>query len=166
MNLIESWVTRDRYRVVFTEFGLGVLRYGRRQPHREKDSGMTSEPGSAFDAGITTRRQVMGDEFVDRALARTSGTESEPIQRFVTEHVWDAVWNRPGLSRRDRSLVTLGILIALRATEELKAHFQIARQNGLTDDELAEVIYHASGYAGFPAAATAKNVAVEALFTK
>ena len=108
MNLIESWVTRDRYRVVFTEFGLGVLRYGRRQPHREKDSGMTSEPGSAFDAGITTRRQVMGDEFVDRALARTSGTESEPIQRFVTEHVWDAVWNRPGLSRRDRSLLNLG----------------------------------------------------------
>jgi len=82
------------------------------------------------------------------------------------ENIFGRLWTREGLSRRDRSLVTLGILITLRATEELKAHFRIARQNGLTDEELAEVIYHASGYAGFPAAATAKNVAVEALFEK
>jgi 4-carboxymuconolactone decarboxylase len=75
------------------------------------------------------------------------------------ENIFGRLWTREGLSRRDRSLVTLGILITLRATEELKAHFRIARQNGLTDEELAEVIYHASGYAGFPAAATAKNVA-------
>jgi 4-carboxymuconolactone decarboxylase len=80
------------------------------------------------------------------------------------ENIFGRLWTREGLSRRDRSLVTLGILITLRATEELKAHFRIARQNGLSDEELAEVIYHASGYAGFPAAATAKNVAVEALF--
>ena len=80
------------------------------------------------------------------------------------ENIFGRLWTREGLSRRDRSLVTLGILITLRATEELKAHFRIARQNGLTDEELAEVIYHASGYAGFPAAATAKNVAEEALF--
>jgi 4-carboxymuconolactone decarboxylase len=71
-----------------------------------------------------------------------------------------------GLSRRDRSLVTLGILITLRASDELKFHFQIARSNGLTDEELAEVIYHASGYAGFPAANTAKSVAVEAFASK
>jgi 4-carboxymuconolactone decarboxylase len=82
------------------------------------------------------------------------------------ENIFGRLWTREGLSRRDRSLVTLGILITLRATEEMKAHFRIARQNGLTDEELAEVIYHASGYAGFPAAATAKNVAVEALFKK
>lgn len=78
------------------------------------------------------------------------------------ENVFGRLWTREGLSRRDRSLVTLGILIALRADQELKAHFKIARTNGLTDEELAEVIYHASGYAGFPAAATAKNVAEEA----
>jgi 4-carboxymuconolactone decarboxylase len=82
------------------------------------------------------------------------------------ENIFGRLWTREGLSRRDRSLVTLGILITLRATEELKAHFRIARQNGLSDEELAEVIYHASGYAGFPAAATAKNVAVEALFNE
>jgi len=78
------------------------------------------------------------------------------------ENVFGRLWTREGLSRRDRSLVTLGILIALHSTDELKAHFKIARTNGLTDDELAEVIYHASGYAGFPAAATAKGVAVKA----
>lgn len=82
------------------------------------------------------------------------------------ESVFGRLWTREGLSRRDRSLVTLGILIALRATEEMNAHFRIARQNGLSDDELAEVIYHASGYAGFPAAATARNVAAEALSTQ
>ena len=82
------------------------------------------------------------------------------------ENIFGRLWTREGLSSRDRSLVTLGILITLRASEELKAHFRIARQNGLSDEELAEVIYHASGYAGFPAAATAKNVAVEALFDK
>lgn len=79
------------------------------------------------------------------------------------ESIFGKLWTREGLSRRDRSLVTLGILIALRASDEMKAHFKIARTNGLTDEELAEVIYHASGYAGFPAAATARSIAVEAL---
>lgn len=79
------------------------------------------------------------------------------------ENVFGKLWTREGLSRRDRSLVTLGILIALRADQELKFHFKIARTNGLTDEELAEVIYHASGYAGFPAANTAMAVAREAL---
>jgi 4-carboxymuconolactone decarboxylase len=79
------------------------------------------------------------------------------------ESVFGKLWTRHGLGRRERSLVTLGILIALRATDELDAHFKIARTNGLTDDELAEVIYHASGYAGFPAASTARNIAARAL---
>lgn len=78
------------------------------------------------------------------------------------ENIFGRLWTREGLSRRDRSLVTLGILIALRADEELKNHFRIGRTNGLTDDELAEVIYHASGYAGFPAANSAKAAAVAA----
>ncbi len=78
------------------------------------------------------------------------------------ENVFGRLWTRDGLSRRDRSLVTLGILIALRASDELVAHFQIARTNGLTDDELAEVVYQATGYAGFPAANTAKAAAMEA----
>ena len=79
------------------------------------------------------------------------------------ESVFGRLWTRDGLSKRERSLVTLGILIALRATEELHVHFKIARNNGLTDDELAEVIYQATAYAGFPAASTARNIAAEAL---
>jgi 4-carboxymuconolactone decarboxylase len=78
------------------------------------------------------------------------------------ESVFGSLWARDGISRRDRSLVTLGILIALRASDELEAHFQIARTNGLTDEELAEVIYHATGYAGFPAANTARTAAERA----
>lgn len=73
------------------------------------------------------------------------------------------LWGREGLSRRDRSLVTLGILIALRAHDGLGIHFKIARTNGLTDDEIEEAVYHASGYAGFPAASTACRIAREAL---
>lgn len=123
----------------------------------------TSEPESAFDAGIATRRQVMGDEFVDRALARTSGTESESIQRFVTEHVWDAVWNRPGLSRRDRSLLNLGMLTALRAHEELAGHVRGGLNNGLTREEIVEAIIHATGYCGAPAALSAMRVVQQVL---
>ncbi|WP_234814512.1 carboxymuconolactone decarboxylase family protein [Mycolicibacterium porcinum] len=81
------------------------------------------------------------------------------------DNVFGRLWGREGLSRRDRSLVTLGILIALRATDELKSHFPIARRNGLTDDEIAEVIYHCSSYAGFPAAATARSSVAEAVLS-
>ena len=77
------------------------------------------------------------------------------------DNVFGRLWTREGLNHRDRSLVTLGILIALRATDELKIHFQIARNNGLSEDEIAEVIYHSSGYAGFPAANTACKLARE-----
>ena len=82
------------------------------------------------------------------------------------ESVFGRLWTRPGLSRRDRSLVTLGILIALRSDEELESHFRIGKQNGLTEDQLAEVIYHSVGYAGFPAANGAKAAATRALKKK
>ena len=111
-----------------------------------------------MSAGTTTRRQVMGDEFVDRAIARTAGTESETLQQHVTEHVWDAVWNRPGLTRRDRSLLNLGILTALRAHEELAGHTRGALNNGLTRDEIVEAIVHTTGYCGAPAALSAMRV--------
>lgn len=81
------------------------------------------------------------------------------------ESVFGRLWTRKGLSKRDRSLVTLGMLIALRSSDELTAHFRIARTNGLSDDELAEVVYHATGYAGFPAANTAR-IAAERAFAE
>lgn len=86
---------------------------------------------------------------------------------LALDNVFGRLWTRDGLSRRERSLVTLGILIALRATEELQLHFRIARTNGLTDDEIAEVIYHSTGYTGFPAATAAmKKIAEEVLREK
>jgi 4-carboxymuconolactone decarboxylase len=78
------------------------------------------------------------------------------------EGVFGRLWSREGLARRDRSLLTLGMLIALAAEEELESHFRIAERNGLTRDELAEVCYHATGYVGFPAANAAKKAAVRA----
>ncbi|WP_168701533.1 carboxymuconolactone decarboxylase family protein [Gordonia paraffinivorans] len=112
----------------------------------------------AFDDGLAVRRQVMGDDFVDRALSRTDGTESAEMQRFVTEHVWDAVWNRPGLPRRDRSLLNLGTLTALRAHEELAGHVRGALNNGLSREEIVEAIVHTTGYCGAPAALSAMKV--------
>jgi 4-carboxymuconolactone decarboxylase len=89
------------------------------------------------------------------------GKFADELLEIGIDNIFGRLWAREGLSRRDRSLVTLGILIALRASDELRFHVQIARTNGLTDDEIAEVIYHASGYAGFPAANTARAVARE-----
>ncbi|WP_084472438.1 carboxymuconolactone decarboxylase family protein [Nocardia alba] len=100
----------------------------------------------------------MGDSYVDQALARTEGTESAELQRFVTEHVWGAVWTRPGLDRRSRSLLNLGMLTALRAHEELPGHVRGALTNGLTREEIVEAIIHTAGYCGAPAALSAMRV--------
>jgi 4-carboxymuconolactone decarboxylase len=113
------------------------------------------------DEGLRVFRELLPGVLPDGDIDFGDGFAPE-LMDIGIESIFGKLWTREGLSRRDRSLVTLGILIALRATDELKFHFKIARNNGLTDEELAEVIYHASGYAGFPAAATAKNVAVKA----
>jgi len=91
------------------------------------------------------------------------GRFGDELLEIGLDNVFGRLWARDGLSRRDRSLVTMGILIAMRATDEFKAHVTIGRNNGLTEDEIAEVIYHASGYAGFPSANSALTAAREAL---
>lgn len=111
-----------------------------------------------WEAGLSVRREVMGDSFVYQALARTEGTESAELQRFVTEHVWGAVWTRPDLDRRSRSLLNLGILTALRAHEELAGHVRGALANGLTREEIVEAIIHTAGYCGAPAALSAMRI--------
>lgn len=98
----------------------------------------------------------------DATSLRDDGVAGELLELGL-DHVFGALWTRPGLDRRSRSLVTLGALIALRAHEELKAHFPIALRNGLTIEEVEEVIYHMTGYAGYPAAASARNVARQVL---
>ena len=118
---------------------------------------------SAYANGMATRREVMGDEFVDRAITRTAGTASEELQRHITEHVWDAVWNRPGLHRRDRSLLNLGMLTALGAHEELAGHVRGALNNGLTRDEIVEAIIQTAGYCGAPASLAAMRTVQQVL---
>lgn len=114
----------------------------------------------AKEKGYAIVRDMLGPE-VEALMKRSveSGAFAGEIGELSVENVFGRLWSREGLGRRDRSLVTLGILIALRATEEMHYHFPLALKNGVTKDELAEVIYHASGYAGFPAAATATMVA-------
>jgi 4-carboxymuconolactone decarboxylase len=113
--------------------------------------------------GMKVFRELLPGLIPDGEAEFPRGGFADELLEIGIDNVFGRLWGREGLSRRDRSLVTLGILIALRATDELSFHFQIARTNGLTDDEIAEVIYHASGYAGFPAASTANRVAAEVL---
>ena len=99
----------------------------------------------------------------DDVTSLRDGGVADELGDLSLDHVFAALWARPGLDRRSRSLVTLGALIALRASDELKIHFQIALNNGLTLEEIEEVIYHMSGYAGYPAALSARNLANQVL---
>ena len=114
-------------------------------------------------AGLTVLREMLPGSVSDGEVELRDGGFADELLEIGVDNVFGRLWARDGLSRRDRSLVTLGILIALRATDELKAHLRIARRNGLSEDEIAEVLYHASGYAGFPAANTARTVARQVL---
>jgi 4-carboxymuconolactone decarboxylase len=109
-------------------------------------------------AGMRTRREVLGDAWVDRAVQATTPLTAD-FQDYLTRTAWGDVWQRPGLSRRDRSLVTLSITLALGHWDEFALHVRGARTNGLTDEEIAEVCQHAAVYAGVPAANHAMKVA-------
>ncbi|ORA78130.1 carboxymuconolactone decarboxylase family protein [Mycobacterium malmoense] len=109
--------------------------------------------------GLDVFRDMMPGLIPDDVTSLRDGGVADELGNLSIDHVFGALWTRPGLDRRSRSLVTLGALIALRAGDELKIHFQIALRNGLTIEEIEEVIYHMTGYAGYPAAATARNVA-------
>ena len=115
------------------------------------------------EQGIQVFRELLPGALPDGDFDLRDGKFGDELLEIGIDNIFGRLWTREALSRRDRSLVTLGILIAQRATEELRFHVQIARNNGLTEDEIAEVIYHASGYAGFPAANTACKIAREVL---
>ncbi len=110
------------------------------------------------EAGMKTRREVLGDEHVDRAIANAGGF-GEPFQELITSYAWGAVWSRPGLDRRMRSAITLTALVCLRAENELGMHIRAALRNGLTPDEIGEILLHSAIYAGVPAANAAFAVA-------
>jgi 4-carboxymuconolactone decarboxylase len=116
-----------------------------------------------YTDGMAVRREVLGDAHVDRAVAATTGFTA-PFQEFITRAAWGQVWTRDGLDRRTRSCVTLALLTALQCHDELAMHVRAARRNGLSPDEIAEVLLHTAVYAGVPAANAAFKIA-EAVLT-
>jgi 3-oxoadipate enol-lactonase/4-carboxymuconolactone decarboxylase len=118
--------------------------------------------GATLARGFATRRAVLGDEHVDRAIeARTGGTA--PFQEFITRYAWGDVWSRRELALRDRSIATLASLVALGAEDELAMHIRAAQRNGLTSEEIFEVLLHTALYAGLPRANRAIAIARDVL---
>ena len=114
-----------------------------------------------WEQGLETRRAVVGDEYVDKSLEAMDDFNGT-LQDFLTRTAWGDIWNRPGLARRDRSLLNIGMLIALGKQDELKLHLRGALRNGVTIDEVKECILQSAIYCGAPAALEATRVAREA----
>ncbi|MFZ0342964.1 MAG: 4-carboxymuconolactone decarboxylase [Gaiellaceae bacterium] len=114
------------------------------------------------DDGMRIRREVLGDDHVDRAVESTTDFTTD-FQDFITRYAWGEIWARPGLDRRTRSAITLTALIALGRDHELALHVRAALRNGLTPDEIGEVILHSAVYCGVPAANRAFAVAQDVL---
>ncbi len=112
------------------------------------------------EQGMKVRREVLGDAHVDRAEARRNDFNGD-FQDFITRYAWGEVWSRPGLPRHARSLVTLALMVALNRGDEFKMHVRAALNNGVTRDEIRELLLHTALYAGLPAANTAYHLAEE-----
>lgn len=113
-----------------------------------------------YEAGLALRKDVVGKDYVERSLAEADDLTRD-FQAFVTEYAWGAVWTREGLSRRDRSLLNLGMLTALGKPNELKLHLRGALTNGLSREEIREALMQSAVYCGVPAALEAFRVARE-----
>lgn len=115
-----------------------------------------------FEDGLRMRRQVMGDAFVEKAFANADDFTA-PLQEFVTRNAWGTVWNRDGLDLKTRSMITLSMLTALGRSHEIKGHVRGALNNGVTKEEIREVLLHATVYCGVPLAIDAFRAAQEVL---
>lgn len=113
---------------------------------------------SRFSTGMTTRRSVLGDAHVDRAEANKTPFDQD-FQRFITEGAWGSVWSRPGIPKRERSMITIALLAALGHDEEVAMHIRATRNTGATMDDIKEALMHVAVYAGVPAANRAFHVA-------
>ena len=113
-----------------------------------------------YENGMKTRRAVLGDAHVDRSLAKIDAFNDE-FQDLITRYAWGEIWTRPGLPRHTRSLLTIGLMVALNRGEELKLHIRAAFNNGVTRDEIKEVLLQCAIYAGVPAANSAFHMAEE-----
>jgi len=114
-----------------------------------------------FEKGLKTRTVVLGTEYVEKSLA-SADDFSWPMQQLSTEYCWDEIWNRPGLDRRSRSILNLGMIAALNRPHELKLHIRGGIQNGLTKDELKEIFLQIACYCGIPAGIDSFRIAREA----
>jgi 4-carboxymuconolactone decarboxylase len=117
-----------------------------------------------YEQGMRVRREVLGDEHVDRAVANTTEF-TQPFQDFITETAWGNIWARDGIDRRSRSMITLAVLTALGREHEIAMHVRAALTNGLTNEEIGEVLLHTSVYAGVPAANRAFAIAQQVFDT-
>jgi 4-carboxymuconolactone decarboxylase len=115
------------------------------------------EEKQRYHKGLETRREVLGKEHVDRAQANLTEFNA-PFQEFITRYAWGEIWERAGLTRRERSLITLAMLVALDREPEFRMHIRAALNNGVTTEEIREVLIHAGIYCGLPAA----NAAIQA----
>ena len=113
-----------------------------------------------YEEGMKVRRAVLGDAHVDRSLAKRNAFNEE-FQAMITRHAWGELWTREGLSRHTRSLLTIGLMVALNRGEEFRLHVRAAFSNGVTRDEIREVLLHCAVYAGVPAANSAFHMAEE-----
>jgi 3-oxoadipate enol-lactonase/4-carboxymuconolactone decarboxylase len=118
-------------------------------------------PGD-YEAGMKVRREVLGDEHVDRATANITPV-TEEFQELITRYAWGGIWTREGLDRRSRSMVTITALVAGRHFDELEFHLRAALRNGLTKEEIVEVLLQTAIYCGVPAANSAFQVAARVL---
>ncbi len=113
-----------------------------------------------YDRGMVVRRAVLGDAHVDRTLAKRNDFNTD-FQDLITRYAWGEIWSRPELSRHTRSLLTVAMMVALNRSEELRLHLRGAFNNGVTQDEIKEVLLHCAIYAGVPAANSAYHMAEE-----
>lgn len=117
---------------------------------------------SVHDRGIRIRREVLGDDHVDAAISRITGFTAD-FQDLITRYAWGEIWARPGLDRKTRSCITLTALVALGHLDELEMHVRAALRNGLTEEEIKEVLLQSAIYCGVPAANSAFAVAQQVL---
>jgi len=115
-----------------------------------------------YQRGVGVRRQVMGDEFVDRAMAAVTDF-TQPVQDYINENCWGSVWARDTLPLKTRSIITIATLAALKAPNELKGHVRGALRNGCTPEEIREILLHTGPYIGAPALQEAFRAAKEVL---
>jgi len=113
-----------------------------------------------YESGLAVRRAVLGQAHVDRSLAKRNEFNDE-FQALITRYAWGEIWTRPGLPRHTRSLLTVGLMVALNRPDEFRLHVRAAFNNGVTRDEIREVLLHCAIYAGVPAANSAFHMAEE-----